>query len=184
MVVFTIITGKIQRIRQEKENGAIYVYDRTPYYDPATRNTKYHYAYVGKESGGEVRKVRSVLPRRSLMYGPFVPLMDIVKAYGLRDLLERYLTLSESNAILSLAIGKIVRPLPMRSLGSWYEGTHLSKALPADLSSQSVSRLMEKIGESSLHRDFSMDLIGKMRPSGSLFYEHHNNRVIFTHTPL
>jgi hypothetical protein len=67
MMVFTIITGKIQRIRQEKENRAIYVYDRTPYYDLATKNTKYYYAYVGKESGGEIRKARSVLPRRSLI---------------------------------------------------------------------------------------------------------------------
>ncbi|MCL4334143.1 MAG: hypothetical protein M1424_05720 [Candidatus Thermoplasmatota archaeon] len=79
-----------------------------------------------------------------------------MKEYGLQVMLERHLTRAESNAILSLVICKIVRPLLMRSLGSRYEGTHMSEVLPADLSSQNISRLMEKIGESSLYRVYSL----------------------------
>ena len=171
MVGFTIITGNIQRIKQEKENGAVYVYDRTPYYDPSTKNTKYHYKYVGKDVDGKVSRVRSILPRESIIYGPFIPMMDIVSAYSLDEMLMKYVTESECNAILSLSIAKVVRPLPIRSTGSWYEGTYLSKVLPADLSSQRISELLEKIGESSIYRYFSSDLIAKWKPSGSLFYD-------------
>lgn len=64
-VGFTIVTGNIQRVRQEKENAAVYVYDRAPYYDPSKKNMKYHYKYVGKDVYGKVSRVRSVLPRES-----------------------------------------------------------------------------------------------------------------------
>lgn len=170
MVVYATITGKTQRIMKER-NGRTYVYERTPYYDPIIKNTKYRYRYIGKYVDGKVTTVRSVLPRASIVYGPFIPMLDIVKECGIKRLLDKYLTEDESNAILSLAIAKVVRPLPLRSIGSWYEGTYLSKAFPADMSSQRVSELLDKIGASFLYRDFSTDLIDEWKPSGSLFYD-------------
>ncbi|MGC8563034.1 MAG: hypothetical protein ACP5NO_07595 [Thermoplasmata archaeon] len=147
MVVYDTITGKTQRIMKER-NGRTYVYERTPYYDPVIRNTKYRYRYIGKYVDGKVTMVRSVLPRASIVYGPFIPMLDIVKECGMKRLLDKYLTEDESNAVLSLAIAKVVRPLPLRSIGSWYEGTYLSKAFPADMSSQKISQLLDKIGTS------------------------------------
>ncbi len=51
----------MQKVRKSA-NGVAFDYERTPYYDPKIRNTKYHYRYVGKDLDGEVRKVRSVFP--------------------------------------------------------------------------------------------------------------------------
>ena len=171
MVVFTIITGKIQRIRQTKKNGAVYIYDRTPYYDPSTKNTKYHYRYAGKEIGDEVKKVRSTLPKRSLIYGPFIPLLEIVRELGLQEMLQKHLTEQETNRIIALSLCKIVRPLPMDSIKTWYEGTYLSMEMPANLSSQRNSELMHKIGCSDLYRMFSRMLIERLHPGDSLLYD-------------
>jgi len=162
--------GKVQRIRKTV-SGATYVYERTPYYDPAIRNTKYHYKYVGRETGGEVKKVRSVLPRRSLIYGPFIPVLSIVESFGMKDILNRYLTHEETQRILALAISKVVRPLPMSSISSWYDGTYLSVIMPASLRSQRISELMDKIGSSDLYREFSRDLIARIHPGESLLYD-------------
>ncbi|OWP56688.1 MAG: hypothetical protein B2I17_04630 [Thermoplasmatales archaeon B_DKE] len=100
--------GRVQRIK--KTVGSVtYVYERTPYYDPTIKNTKYHYKYVGRETGGEVKKVRSFFLRRSLIYGPFIPLLTVVESLGMNDILNRHLTGEETQKLLALAISKVVR---------------------------------------------------------------------------
>jgi len=162
--------GRVQRI-MKTVSGATYVYERTPYYDPAIKNTKYHYKYVGRETGGEVKKVRSILPRRSLIYGPFVPVLSVVESLGIKEILNRRLTGEETQKVLALAISKVVRPLPMSSISSWYEGTYLSVIMPANLRSQRISELMDKIGTSDLYREFSRELISRIHPGESLLYD-------------
>ena len=71
MVVFPTITSKNQTI-EKIVNGKTYVYERVPYYNSKIQNTSYHYRYIGKKDSGEIRKIRSVLPRRSLIHGPFM----------------------------------------------------------------------------------------------------------------
>ena len=88
------------------------MYVRVPYYNPKIRNTSYHYRYIGRKDNGETRKNRSVLPRRNLIHGPFIPIMKIVNDLGIADMLERYLTESESKEIIAIAVSKIdVLPL-------------------------------------------------------------------------
>ena len=58
--------------------GKTYVYGRVPYYDPRIQNISYHYTYVGKRDNGETRKIMGILLKRSLIHGPFVPIMKIV----------------------------------------------------------------------------------------------------------
>ncbi|MGC8645293.1 MAG: hypothetical protein ACP5UO_03375, partial [Thermoplasmata archaeon] len=117
MVVFTIITATKQIVRRPV-NGHIYVYERTPYYDKGIRNTKYHYRYIGTEINGEIKKIRSILPRRSLIYGPFIPLLRITESIGIKEMLKAYLTEDECNRVIALAISKIVRPLPQNSIST------------------------------------------------------------------
>ena len=87
------------------------------------------------------------------------------------EMLQRYLTEDECNRVIALAISKIVRPLPQNSISTWYDGTYLSVVMPAKLSSQRNSELMEKIGSSDMYRRFSLDLIRKLNPESSLFYD-------------
>ncbi len=107
--------GKVQKVRKTV-NGVTYVYERTPYYDPKIRNAKYHYRYAGKDLDGEVRKVRSVLPMRSLIYGPLIPILSIIESIGIKDMLEHHLTDEEAGKVLTLAISRVVRPLSMSSV--------------------------------------------------------------------
>ncbi|MHB8360642.1 MAG: hypothetical protein ACYDBI_09180 [Thermoplasmataceae archaeon] len=68
-------------------NGETYYYERTPRYDPKTQNTAYRYRYLGKDIDGKVDKVRITLPRRSYIYGPFLPLVRFNDTLHLSDIL-------------------------------------------------------------------------------------------------
>jgi transposase len=170
MVVFPTITSKNQFI-EKPVNGNIYVYERVPYYNPRIKNTSYHYKYIGKKENGETKKVRSVLPRRSLIHGPFIPLVGIINALGIEEMLKKHLTEEESREIIALAVSKIVRPLPISSIETWFDGTSLSRTMNVDLRSQRISELLDRIGSSDLYRRFSSDLIGKLNPGNSLLYD-------------
>ena len=170
MVVFPTITSRNQTV-EKVVKGKTYVYERVPYYNPKIKNTSYHYRYVGRKDNGGIRKIRSALPIRSLIHGPFIPIMKIVNDIGIVDMLERHLTDMESREIIAIAVSKIVRPLPLASVGTWFEGTSLSRTMDVDLKSQRISDLLDRIGKSDLYRQFSSDLIQRINPGNSLFYD-------------
>ncbi len=58
-------------------------------YNPMINNISYHYKYIGRKDNGETRKVRSVLPRRSLVHGPFIPIAFIINAFGIEEMLKK-----------------------------------------------------------------------------------------------
>ncbi len=89
MVGYTTITSRNQTV-QKVVKGKTYVYERVPYYNPRIRNTSYHYRYVGRKDNGGIRKIRSALPRRSLIHGTFIPIMKIVNDMGIEDMLEKH----------------------------------------------------------------------------------------------
>ncbi|MCL4480523.1 MAG: hypothetical protein M1113_03440 [Candidatus Thermoplasmatota archaeon] len=117
-----------------------------PYYNPRIKNTSYHYRYTGKKEGGETNKVRSVLPRRSLVHGPFIPLTGIVNAIGIEEMLKKHLTENEAVQIVAMAISKVARPLPVSSLETGFEDTSLSRSMNVkNLESRRISDLLDKI---------------------------------------
>lgn len=84
MVVVSTFTSNNQTIERVIK-GKTYVYERVPYHNSKIKNTSYHYRYVGRKDNGGTRKVRNVLPRRSLIHGPFIPIMSIVNAFRIAD---------------------------------------------------------------------------------------------------
>ncbi len=162
--------GSPQTVKKVK-NGATYYYERTPKYDPKTRNTSYKYRYLGKDMDGKIGKVRVTLPRRSYIYGSFLPLIRVMDTLHLSDILTPLAGKKRSAEILALAMSKVVRPLPMKSIPVWMEGTHLPDLLHVDLSSPGISRLLDRIGESDLYRSFSKHFISYIKPEGSLLYD-------------
>ena len=143
MVVFPTITSRNQTI-EKVVKGKTYVYERIPYYNPKIRNTSYHYRYIGRKDNGETRKIRSVLPRRSLIHGPFIPIMNIVRDIGIEEMLKRHLTETESKEIIAIAVSKIVRPLPLASIDTWFEGTSLSLTMNANKTLNGLSSAMKR----------------------------------------
>ena len=134
MVVVLTITSRNQTI-EKVVKGKTYVYEQVSYYNPKIRNTGYHYRYIGRKVNGETKKIRSVLPRWSLIYGPFIAIMKIVREIGIEEMHERHLTEDESREIIAIAVSKIVRPLPLAITDTWFDGTSLSRALSVDLKS-------------------------------------------------
>jgi len=124
-----------------------------------------------KKENGETRKVRIILPRRSLIHGPFIPIMGIVNAFGIEEMLKKHLTEYESMQIIAMAVSKVVRPLPASSLETWFEGTSLSKSMNVHLESRRISELLDKIGSSDLYRRFSSDLISRISAGNSMLYD-------------
>ena len=82
MVVNPTITSRNQTI-EKVVKGKTYVYERVPYCNPRIWNTSYHYRYVGRKDHGEIRKIRSVLRRRSLIHAPLIPIMKAVREMGI-----------------------------------------------------------------------------------------------------
>ncbi|MGC8725540.1 MAG: IS1634 family transposase, partial [Thermoplasmata archaeon] len=87
--------SKPQKISKTVKKNSYY-YERTPYYDPVIKNTKYHYKYIGKMIDGKISKVRSTLPKASYIYGPFIPLLKIVKDLQLDQILNKFLSKEET----------------------------------------------------------------------------------------
>lgn len=159
-------------IRVKKINGIEYLYEITPYYDPKTKRIRHRSKYLGKNVGGKAVKVRVKPPRMSYSYGEFLPLLDIIKDLKLAEILSQHLTEKEVKVILTLAQNRILQPLALYHIASWYEGTILSRVyghLP--LSSQSLSNLLNQIGESDLHLRFSQSLIQNLSTKATLIYD-------------
>jgi hypothetical protein len=72
--------------------------------------------------------------------------MKIVENLGIEDMLKKYLTDTEAKELIAIAISKIIRPLHISSINTWFEGTSLSVNMNINLKSQRVSELLEKIG--------------------------------------
>lgn len=153
-------------------NGIEYLYKITPYYDPKTKRIRHRSKYLGKNVDGKAVKVRAKPPRMSYSYGEFLPLLDIIKDLKLAEILSQHLAEKEVQVILTLAQNRILKPIALYHIASWNEGTMLSKIygeLP--LSSQSLSNLLNKIGESDLHLRFSQSLIQNLSTKATLIYD-------------
>lgn len=159
-------------IRVKKINGIEYLYEITPYYDPETKIIRQKSRYLGKNKDGKPIKVRTKLPKKSYSYGEFIPLLNIIKELKVEEILHRYLPEKDVKTVLTLAQSRVAKPLTLYHISSWNEGTILSKLygqLP--LSSQSLSILLNKIGNSDLPFEFSRDLIQNVSTSNSLIYD-------------
>lgn len=76
-----------------------------------------------------------------------------------------------SAEIIVLAMSKILRPLPMKSIPAWIEGTYLPNLLDLNLNSSGIGRLLAGIGESDLYRRFSKNFMSGIKPEGPILYD-------------
>jgi transposase len=161
-------------IRTKKIKGIDYLYEITYYYDKASKRTRQHSKYLGKSVDGKPVKVREIsgVPKMALNYGEFLPCFATAEAYNLKNQLGHSLTEKEVNAVLTLAFNRVLRPLAMNQIGSWYEGTILSAKYPdTPLSSQYLSNLLVKIGQEGIPFKFFQDLITDLSPLNTLYYD-------------
>ncbi len=164
--------------RIKKIKGKEYIYEITPYYDPETKTVKQRSKYLGKNVTGKPIKVRSQTapfistPKKVLSYGEYLPLLKIIDDLELEQLLSNVLPKEHVWPVLTIAMNYIIKPLASSHIQSWYEGTILSEMHPdLPVSSQSISKLFNQIGNSSIHIDFSNNLTRKISTSRTLVYD-------------
>ena len=155
-------------------NGQEYIYEITPYYDKEKKQIRQKSKYLGKNLNGVPVKVRSKdqFPKKVLSHGEFIPLQKIADDLNLEHILSEILPANEVWPVLSLAMNYVIRPRALNHIQSWYEGTILTENHPdLPLSSQSLSRILSRIGEGTANLDFSRALIQRTSTSRTLIYD-------------
>jgi transposase len=160
--------------RIKKINGQEYIYEITPYYDKEKKQIRQKSKYLGKNVNGVPVKIRSKdqIPKKVLSHGEFVPLKKITEDLELEEILAGVLPSKEVWPVLTLAMNYAIRPRALTHIQSWYEGTILSESHPdLPLSSQSLSRMLSRIGESTANLEFSRGLIQQISTRCTLVYD-------------
>jgi transposase len=160
--------------RIKKINGQEYLYEITPYYDKEKKQIRQKSKYLGKNVNGVPVRVRSQekIPKKVLSHGEFVPLKKITEELELEKILSDVLPSKEVWPALTLAMNYATRPRALTHIQSWYEGIALSEDHPdLPLSSQSLSRMLSRIGESTANLEFSRRLIQRISTCSTLVYD-------------
>lgn len=160
--------------RVKKINGQEYLYKITPYYDKEKKQIRQKSKYLGKNVNGVPVKVRSTdqIPKKVLSHGEFIPLLRIADDLELDKTLLSILPSKDVWPVLTLAMNYVTHPKALTHIQSWYEGTVLSEDHPElPLSSQSLSRMLSHIGESSANLEFSNKFIRRTATSNTLIYD-------------
>jgi transposase len=155
-------------------SGKEYLYEITPYYDKEKKQIRQKSKYLGKNLNGAPIRVRSKdqVPRKVLSHGEFIPLRKIADCLNLEQILSEILPTNEIWPVLSMAMNYVIRPRSLTHIQSWYEGTILAEDHPGlPLSSQTLSRILGRIGDSTANLDFSRALIQRIPTSRTLIYD-------------
>jgi len=161
-------------IRTKKINGQEYLYEITPYYDKEKKQIRQKSKYLGKNVNGVPVKVRAKdqIPKKVLSHGEFILLKKIAEDLKLEKTLTDVLPGKDVWPILTLAMNYATRPRALTHIQSWYEGTTMSEDHPdLPLSSQSLSRMLSRIGEGTVNLEFSHKLIQQISTGSTLIYD-------------
>jgi len=159
-------------IRTKTINGKEYEYEITPYYDPATKNVKQHSKYLGVKVDGKISKVRVPKLKDISSYGEFLPLLKMIEDYKLDKFLTDLLGEEDAHSVLTLAMFKLLTHLAFRDTSTWYKSTYLQQIYgDLHLDSQSISRLLEKIGNKNINHDLSVHIIPLLSSKHTIFYD-------------
>jgi transposase len=167
-------------VRIKRINGKEYWYEDTPYYNNEKKQIRYHSRYLGKNVHGVPLKVRTDVseterhsaPRTAHTYGHLIPLQAIIQDLHLDEYLKGTATEPDKQSILALALNRVVRPMAMHNIQTWYEETSLIlDHLDLPLTSQNISELLSEIGESGIPEQFMGELIRASGTQSTFIYD-------------
>jgi len=153
-------------------HGIEYLYEITPYYDSQTKTIRQRSKYLGKNKEGKAVRVRQHIPVHALCYGEFLPVVAVIEELRIKETVEKHLERHEVEAIVAIVLNRATYPLALQHLASWYEGTYLYReGESVSLSSQWISRLLDKIGRSSLPLVLSEQLLRQLGTTSTFVYD-------------
>ncbi len=172
--------------RIKVKNGIEYWYEETPYYDKEKKQIRHRSKYLGRNVDGQPVRMRSApaevkektkkkeqaIVKSSFDYGSIFVLQSIMGELSLDSHLKDSLPPSEASMVRALAFNRIIRPTAMKNVESWYEGTSLALESPqVNLSSQRVSELLCRLGESNIPDLFMYQLVEETGTKDTLIYD-------------
>ena len=168
-------------VRIKKINGKEYWYEDAPYYDPEKKQIRHKSRYLGKNINGNPVKVRtesgigpgiSATPKEAFTHGNLLPLQKHIQELHIDEHLSTLTTNREKEAILALTINRILRPVAMHLVSTWYEESSLFLTNPdLHLSSQNISELLSNIGDSGVPEEFMGLLVRNLSTNSTLIYD-------------
>ena len=111
-------------------------------------------------------------PCRTLDYGEFLPYIHILNEMKISDILRDILPKNMANTVITMALNRLVYPVALDNIKLWYERTFLSDLfgnLP--LSSQNLSRVLERIGNGDVGMEFSERFVRTIGCNSGLIYD-------------
>ena len=171
--------------RIKVKNGIEYWYEETPYYDKDKKQIRHKSKYLGRNVDGQPVRMRSAPDevkektkkkttevKSSFDYGSIFVLQSIMEELNLDRHLANLLPSSEVSMIRALAFNRIIRPTAMKNVDSWYDGTSLALEFPQiNLTSQRVSELLCRLGESNIPDRFMSQLIEGTGTKNTIIYD-------------
>jgi len=171
--------------RIKVKNGIEYWYEETPYYDKEKKQIRHKSKYLGRNVDGQPVRMRSapdevkaktkkkLAPARSSFdYGSIFTLQKTMEELSINRYLQELLSPSDSAMVQALALNRIIRPMAMNKVEAWYEGTSLALESPhVNLSSQRVSELLCRLGESDIPDRFMARLVEGTDTKSTLIYD-------------
>ena len=128
--------------RIKVKNGIEYWYEETPYYDKEKKQIRHKSKYLGRNVEGqpvkmrsaaeevkEIIKTKSMSIKSSFDYGSIFVLQSIMAELKIDRYLENLLPSSEVSMIRVLAFNRIIRPMAMKNVDSWYKEQFLLSIL-------------------------------------------------------
>jgi len=168
--------------RIKKINGKEYWYEDIPYYDKEKKQIRHHSKYLGKNIDGEPVRMRDAmnssgvfLPSTSFSsfnYGELLPVLSIIEELHIDRFLGDIFNEDQRNMVLSLCVNRVVRPMALHLVKTWYDASFLSVLFPGlSLSSQNVSNLLSSIGQSDVPSVFMGKLLKSVGTKSTLLYD-------------
>lgn len=171
--------------RIKVKNGIEYWYEETPYYDKEKKQIRHKSKYLGRNVDGqpvkmrsasdevkEMMKTKSISIKSSFDYGSIFVLQSIMAELKIDRYLEDLLPSSEVSMVRALAFNRIIRPMAMKNVDSWYKGTALTfDSSQIKLSGQRLSELLCKLVESNIPDRFMSQLIEGTGTKDTLIYD-------------
>jgi len=159
-----------QRVKRIK--GKEYLYEITPYYDKKTKKIRHKSKYLGKYENGKLIRPKKPLPRVVYSYGEFIPYLHIFKELGIDEILDEICSKkADALVIKALVLNRLIRPLALQNIKSWFEGTILSKDGELALSVQSLSNFLSQLGNSSIPNYFITKFVERNNNVDSLMFD-------------
>ena len=176
----------IRRIK--KSGGREYWYEETPYYDPVSKQTRYKNSkYLGRNIDGKPVRMRDapqevkdklkkntqpITIRSAYDHGSIMLLTQIMHDLKLDQYLHEILNDSDAAMVTALAMNRIVRPMAMKDVGTWYVGTTLALDSPQrSITGQRISELLARIGTSTVPQQLMARLLEENRTKRTLIYD-------------